>query len=40
MRRLLTIHANQQAIDAELDDEAALYDRLAAEHGRKNQPQE
>lgn len=33
-------HANQQAIDAELDDEAALYDRLAAEHGRKNQPQE
>ncbi|MFN0085544.1 MAG: DUF433 domain-containing protein [Blastocatellia bacterium] len=30
-------HANQQAIDADLDVEAMEYDRLAKEHGRNRQ---
>ena len=31
-------HANQEAIDADLDHEAAEYDRLAQEHYLKSQP--
>jgi uncharacterized protein (DUF433 family) len=31
-------HANQEAIDADLDHEAAEYDRLAREHYLKQQP--
>lgn len=31
-------HANQEAIDADLDHEAAEYDRLAQEHYLKPQP--
>lgn len=30
-------HANREVIDADLDDEAAEYDRLAAEHRQKKQ---
>lgn len=30
-------HANRQAIDADLDDEAAEYDRLAQEHRSREQ---
>jgi uncharacterized protein (DUF433 family) len=30
-------HANQEAIDADLEAEAAEYDRLAKEHRRKRQ---
>ena len=33
-------HANREAIDADLDHEAAEYDRLAAEHRQKRQQQE
>ena len=32
-------HANQEAIDADLDHEAAEYDRLAREHRLKRQQQ-
>jgi uncharacterized protein (DUF433 family) len=31
-------HANREAIDADLDHEAAEYDRLAREHYLKRQP--
>ena len=31
-------HANQEAIDADLDHETAEYDRLAQEHYLKSQP--
>lgn len=31
-------HANTEAVDADLDDEAAEYDRLAGEHRLKPQP--
>jgi uncharacterized protein (DUF433 family) len=31
-------HANREAIDADLDHEAAEYDRLAQEHYLKQQP--
>lgn len=32
-------HANREAIDADLDNEVAEYDRLAREHRLKEQPQ-
>lgn len=31
-------HINREAVDAELDHEAAEYDRLAAEHRQTSQP--
>lgn len=33
-------HFNREAIDADLDDEAAEYDRLAAAYGKNGQQQE
>src|SRR5438128_1636694 len=33
-------HANREAIDADLEDEATLYDKLAEEHRLQRQPKQ